>query len=83
MIAPELMRHVAIPSSWKKFVFHRGCSLNIKSILETGQLQEEEKARREDILSSSQLSMLFGEDADEEEPSDDISVLRKVHHHSN
>ena len=36
MSAPELMGHVAIPYNWKEFVFHLGCSLNIKSIFETG-----------------------------------------------
>ena len=36
MIAPELMGHVAIPCNWKEFVLHGGCSLNIKSIVETG-----------------------------------------------
>ena len=36
MMAPELMGHVAIPYNEKEFVFHRGCSLNIKSILVTG-----------------------------------------------
>ena len=35
-IAPELMGHVAIPYNRKELVFHRGCSFNIKSILETG-----------------------------------------------
>ena len=35
MIAPELMGNVAIPYNRKAFVFHRGCSFNIKSILET------------------------------------------------
>ena len=36
MMAPELMGHVAIPYNEKEFVFHRGCSFNIKSILVTG-----------------------------------------------
>ena len=36
MIAPELMGHVTIPYNWKDFVFHRGRSFNINSILETG-----------------------------------------------
>ena len=37
MIASELMDHVAIPY-WKEFVFHRGCSFNINSILTTGHI---------------------------------------------
>ena len=35
-IALELMGHVAIPYIRKELVFHRGCSFDIKSILETG-----------------------------------------------
>ena len=27
VIAPELLGHVAIPSRWKEFLFHRRCSL--------------------------------------------------------
>ena len=60
MIAPELMGHVAIPHNGKELVFHRGCSFNINSILETDLLLEEEKARREDKPSSSHLSTLSG-----------------------
>ena len=36
LIAPELMGHVAIPYKWKKFLFHRGCSLHVTSILRSG-----------------------------------------------
>ena len=36
MIAPELMGHVAIPFKWKEFLFHRGCSFNLKSISDAG-----------------------------------------------
>ena len=35
-IEPELMGHVATPFNWKPFLFHRACSLNLKSILEAG-----------------------------------------------
>ena len=34
--APELMGHVAIPSTWKDFMLHRGCAFNSKSILDAG-----------------------------------------------
>ena len=34
MLAPELMGQVAIPFNWKQFLFHRGCSFNLKSILD-------------------------------------------------
>ena len=36
MMAPGLMGHVAIPYGWKEFVFHRGWSFNLSSILEIG-----------------------------------------------
>ena len=36
MIAHELMVHVAIPFKWKDFLFHRGCSFDLKSILDAG-----------------------------------------------
>ena len=36
IIAPELTCHVTIPYNWKEFVFHRGCSFNLRSILEKG-----------------------------------------------
>ena len=35
LIAPELMGHVAIPHKWKEFLFHRGCSFDVTSILKT------------------------------------------------
>ena len=34
MISPELMGHVKIPYGWKEFVFHRGFSYDMKSILD-------------------------------------------------
>ena len=36
LIAPELMGHVAIPYKWKEFLFHRGCSYDVSSILKSG-----------------------------------------------
>ena len=36
LIEPELMGHVAILFTWKQFPFHRGCSFNLKPILEAG-----------------------------------------------
>ena len=35
-IMPELIGHVSIPSNWKEFIFHRGCSYDHRSITETG-----------------------------------------------
>ena len=36
MIEPETMGHVLILFKWKQFVFHRGCSFNLKSTLGAG-----------------------------------------------
>ena len=36
MMAPEVMGHVAIPYKWKEFLFHRGYSHNVQSILRSG-----------------------------------------------
>ena len=30
---PEMIGHVCVPISWKEFVFHRGCSFDLKSLL--------------------------------------------------
>ena len=43
------MGHVAFPFNWKQFLFHRGCSINLKSILEAAlSLQGEKKAEEDD-----------------------------------
>ena len=83
MIAPELMGHVAIPDNWKEFLFHRGFAFNIKSILEQGLTASgrESKEGRQTIFFTPPNH--FGENSDEEELSDDLSVPRKVHYHSN
>ena len=36
MIEPEMMGHVCIPLNWKQFVFRRGCSIDLKSIVAAG-----------------------------------------------
>ena len=33
---PELMGYVLIPHNWKEYIYHRGCSFSIQSILESG-----------------------------------------------
>ena len=83
MMAPELIGHVAIPHNWIEFVFHRGCSYNINSILEIGLIAgaKERKEGRQTIFFTPLNS--FGKNPDEEETSDDIPLLRKVHYHSN
>ena len=83
-IAPELMGHVAVPYTWKEFVFHRGCSFHINSVLETGLIAggRESKERRQTIFFTP-LNPFLGDNPDEEAPSDDLSVPMKVHYHSN
>ena len=52
LIALELMGHVIIPFNWKEFVFHRGCSFNCNSLLETGLISgvRESKEGRQTIF---------------------------------
>ena len=79
----ELMAHVAIPYSWKEFVFHRGCSFKIKSILETELTaggRESKEGRQTIFFTPLNLSE---ESSEEEEPRDTLSVPRKLHCHRN
>ena len=76
------MEHILIPHDWKEFVFHRGCSFSIQPIFENG-LIEEIQARKDDRPSSSHLSTLSGKNPDEEAPSDDFTIPKKVHCHCN
>ena len=75
IIVPELMNHLEIPYNWREFVFHRGCSFNMKSILETGLIAggKERKEGRQTI--SFTLPNPFAENSDEEGT--------KAHYHSN
>ena len=74
--APELMGHVAIPYNWKEFLFHRGCSFDVTSILKSGLIAggRESKEGKQTIFFT--LLNPFGDDPDEEEPGDDLSKLR-------
>ena len=71
--ALELMGHVAIPYKWKEFLFHRGCSYDVTSILKSGLNTggRESKEGRQTIFFTPLNS--FGDNPDEEEPSDDLS----------
>ena len=77
------MGHITIPYTWKEFVFHRVCSSNNNSILGTGHIARghERKEGRQTIFCT-HLNP-FGENPDEKEPSNDLSVPRKVHSRSN
>ena len=78
LIASELMGHVAIQYERKEFLFHRGCSYDVASILIAG--GRESKEGRQTIFCTPLNP--FGYIPDEEEPSDDLSKPRKVHYHS-
>ena len=57
LIAPELMGHVAIPYKRKEFLFHRGCSHSVQSILRSGLLargRESREGRPDHLLHTSQ-----------------------------
>ena len=76
LIAPELMGHVAIPYKWKEFLFHRGCSFDVTLILRSGLIA----ARRQSNEGRQTIFFTplnpFGDDPDEEEPSDDLPKPR-------
>ena len=66
----------------KEYVFHRGCSWNVQSILGSGLIpggKESDKARQAVFFTPLNP---FGENPDEEEPHDDYTVPQKVHYHS-
>ena len=77
--APELMGHVALPYKWKEFLFHRGCSCDVTSILKSGLIAggRECKEGRQTIFFAPLDP--FGDSPDEEEPREDFS---KPHYHS-
>ena len=74
LTAPELMGHVAIPFKWKEFLFDRGCSFDVTSILKSGRKRKQRK--KADHLNP------FGDNPDEEEPDDDLSKPRTMHYQS-
>ena len=72
------MNHVLIPYNWKEFIYHRGSVYNQVSITKSG---KERKEGRQTVFFTPLDP--FGSDAHEqEEPSEDYSRPRKVHHHS-
>ena len=44
-IASDLMGYVLLPQGWKEFMYHKGCSCNIKSILEHGLVAGRKQSR--------------------------------------
>ena len=80
-ILPASMVHILIPCDWKEFIFHKGCLDDSMSINKNG-LVAGRKESKEDTIFFTPLKH-FGENPDEEEPSEDFSKPRKVHHHRN
>ena len=74
VIAPELMGHVAVPLRWKEFLFHRGCSCNVTSILEGGLIAggNESREGRQTVFFTPLDSW-----GDEEEFNNDLSRAEK------
>ena len=76
VIAPELMGHVAIPFKWKEFLFYRGCSFDVTSILKSGLIAEERESKEgRQTIFFTPLN-LFGDNPDEEELSEDFCEMR-------
>ena len=68
----------AIPPNWKKYIYHRGLSWNLQSILGKGVIpggKEKDKARQAVFLTPINL---FGNDPEEEESHDDFKVPQKT-----
>ena len=69
--ALELMGHVAIPFKWKEFVFHRGRSFDLKSILDAGLIAGAKKSKEGRQTVDHEI---------EEEFEGDLSKPRKIHY---
>ena len=76
------MSHVAIPYKLKEFLFHRGCSVHVTSILKSGLIAGRRESKEGRLTIFFTPLNPFGNNPDEEEPSDDLSKPRKVHCHS-
>ena len=76
------MGHAVIPYKWKEYLFHRGCSFNCTSILQSGLIAGGRASREgRQTVFFTPLNP-FGDNPDEERPSDDFSKPREVHYHS-
>ena len=81
-IRPEMMEYTLVRYIWKEYIFHRGCSWSVQSILGSGIIpggKESDKARQAVFFTPLNPS---GENPDEEEPHDAYTVPHKVHYHS-
>ena len=81
MIAPELMGHDAVPSRWKEFPFHRGCSFD-RDINPPSTTHRRCKGKKGRATSSPHLTLqTFLGNSPEEEFNNDVSRPRKVFYH--
>ena len=67
-----------MPRNWRKYIFHRGLSLNFQSILGNGLIpggEERDKDRQAVFLTPTNP---FGNDLEEEEPHDENTVPQKI-----
>ena len=79
MIRPEMLGHVLIPPCWKEFVFHRGFSFNVTSILDAGLIaggRQGRETRRTVFFTP--LNPRGTEE--EQEYCDDLTKARKVYY---
>ena len=82
MIAPELMGHDAVPSRWKEFLLHQGCSFDVTSI-HRARLSAGGKGKEgRQAVFITPLTCFLG-DNPEEEFNNDVSRPRKVSCHGN
>ena len=59
-VAPELMRHVLLPYKWKEIIYQKGCSFNMKSVLEHGRPLSSETISSEQQLETRSRRRLLG-----------------------
>ena len=80
MIAPDLMGHVAIPSRWKEFLFHRGCSSDMTSIHRARLIVGGKGKEGRQAVFFTPLTCFFGDKPEEEEFNNDVPRPIKVHY---
>ena len=80
---PELMGHVLIPHDWKEFCGSQG--LFLLHPIHPGERTHSRRKTKQGGTTDHLLhtSYPFGENPDEEAPSDGFTSPRKVHYHSN
>ena len=79
---PGSMGHTSILYDWKEYIFHRGCSLDMQSILASGLIpggKENDKAQQAQLFT---LLSPFGDNPDDEKLHDNNKIRQEVHYHS-